>query len=61
MCARLELIDRCLKLLETSGREPKEWPVPISRDDLRVLVENTQLLNVTLLPLDLSKFDEIIV
>jgi hypothetical protein len=57
----MELIERCLKLLETNGREPEEWPVPISRADLRVLVENTQLLDITLIPLDLSKFDEIVV
>ena len=38
----MELIERCLKLLETNGREPKEWPVPISRDDLRALIEYAQ-------------------
>jgi hypothetical protein len=32
------LIERCCKLLETKGREPREWPVPISRDDLEELL-----------------------
>lgn len=35
----MELIERCLKLLEVNGREPEEWPVPISREDLRELIE----------------------
>ena len=29
-----KLIARCEALLQTQGREPREWPVPISRDDL---------------------------
>ena len=35
------LIERCRKLLE--GNEPPEWPVPISKTDLKQLLDDLRL------------------
>ena len=39
MTTAQELIARMELLLQTQGREPREWPVPIHRDDLEELLD----------------------